>query len=537
MLFLRILSLHISSSYPSPTSPHIPPSHLPNPDLLLLLPTRGLWRRLPPLAMETDVDRPSSNYRRRKSAAVESNNGTLSPSAVTESPDLGVGEGEGGVDRISNLPDDILGEIISLIPTKDGACTQTLASRWRYLWCSAAPLNLDCRELPASMDACANVVSQILSSHLGPGRRFCIHSHYLFSGWTAALDVWLRSPALNNLEELDFYCRSQTLDDLKRRVLDLSYVMNYDPKMLVKNRDPRKRLVPPPASTFRFAATLRVATIGNCYLLFTLIQSLHFPHLRKLALEHVCLSERCLYGMIAACPALECLLIELCHGFRSFWVNSIGLKSIAMTVGLYKGGRFQFKELIIENAPCLRLLHVGLHFDLHVSIVSAPKLETLGCYFYQNFPSYRLAFGSTIIQGIPVDSLAMVVHTVKILALSVHILSLDTVIKFMRCFPCLEKLYIETCEKPPDNVWRREHQELSRCFDIPMKTIVLQFYPRHQAGSWLPNILCFECKSVRVDDSYCWRQLFQWGVLGTAAHESSARKQGFKRCSVSFYNQ
>ena len=46
-------------------------------------------------------------------------------------------------------------------------------------------------------------------------------------------------------------------------------------------------------------------------------------------------------------------------------------------------------------------------------------------------------------KGLRVDNLTTAVHTVKILAVDLRALSLDAVIDLMRCFPSLEKLYIE----------------------------------------------------------------------------------------------
>ena len=79
-----------------------------------------------------------ASSRKMKSAALES--------AEELRPNLGVGARGEGMDCISNLPNEVLGEIISLLPTNEGARNQILARCWRPLWCSA-PLNLDFRHV------------------------------------------------------------------------------------------------------------------------------------------------------------------------------------------------------------------------------------------------------------------------------------------------------------------------------------------------------------------------------------------------------
>ncbi|XP_045084336.1 FBD-associated F-box protein At5g60610 isoform X1 [Aegilops tauschii subsp. strangulata] len=415
----------------------------------------------------------------------------------------GVEEDGGCADYISALPDAVLGDIISLLPTKEGARTRILASRWRDLWLSA-PLNLDCRELTAGRNEVrSDVVSRILSSHRGPGRRLyintCIH-------WIPAdtVEACLRSAALDNIEELDF--------------------INH---LLEK---PQRALI------LRFSPTLRVANIGGCNLSDVNFHELHlhFPLLKLLGLVNVMISESSLHSLIAGCPALECLLIDMCSGFRRIQINSPTIRCMAVREYGIPIESLLLEQIVIEKAPCLVRLLFERGSILQVTVLAAPKLETLGfisdkC---RSGELSRLMIGSTVIQvcpvvsqlhfyvqknclspdlctglilwlsylikGLRVDNLITVVQTVKILALDMHNLSLDTVIELMRCFPCLEKLYIQSFQSRPGNLWRRKHRNLLRCFDMSLKTLVLQLYRGKKSQI---NFLTFFVLNAKVLES------------------------------------
>uniref|UniRef100_A0ACD5WVT9 Uncharacterized protein n=1 Tax=Avena sativa TaxID=4498 RepID=A0ACD5WVT9_AVESA len=356
-----------------------------------------------------------------------------------QQPPPGAEGAEEGVDRISGLPDAFLGDILSLLPTREGARTQTLATRWRHLWRSA-PLNLDYRDLPAEGDVLIALISQILSSHAGSGRRLRISAHHLCHE-PATVDAWLRSAALSNLQELEFCCAANHV-----RVLPAAV-----------------------ASTFRLSSSLRVVTISQCRLTDGISETLHFPQLKQLTLEQVRISEGSLHRVIAGCPVLEYMLLDTSSGFNCVRICSPTLRTIGVRVGFSRQGGSPFWKIVIEDAPCLeRLLQLDLIQHIDISIISAPNLEIMGCLSYDDYHFSDF-------QG-PCAVFPTVVHTIKTLSIFVYDNSVDMVLSFLSCFPCLEKLYMEQKYSPRNEPWRRKHKSHIRSLDIRLKTIVLKYY-------------------------------------------------------------
>jgi hypothetical protein len=270
------------------------------------------------------------------------------------------------VDRISLLPDGVLEDIVSLLPTRDAARTQLLSSRWRHIWRSA-PLNLDVDGDPTIP---VSDISRILSTHQhGPGRRFSINYSCLgyYDDEEETLDGWLRSPALDGLRELEIL---------------------FDDSHLRWGSPPRPL---PAASVLRFSSTLVVASFNACAFpdATTTGGLLHYwPLLKQLTLSYVTVSESSLHALLAGCPALESLLLQENNGCPRVRIVSPSLRSIGVGTGFgaafFTWGDDELEELrlvqqlVIEDAPCLEKLVVFEGLEMDISVVSAPRLKVLG---------------------------------------------------------------------------------------------------------------------------------------------------------------
>ncbi|CAM0953775.1 unnamed protein product [Alopecurus aequalis] len=355
-----------------------------------------------------------------------------------------------GVDLISCLPDAILGTIVSLLPTKDGARTQALSRRWLPLWCShMAPLNLVADHDLSRVSLRSMVVSKILSDHPGPARRFSLDL-VSRADFLAKVAAWFRSTSLDGLQEL--------------KVTDVPMPPVATP--------PRPYPLPPHALT-RFAPTLRVLNLYGCQFP-DLAAPPSFPLLDRLIMYDVRISRNSLQSMISGSVVLKSVSLHY-MGFDRLCINSLTLRSISFYPPVRTKGVTIFRELVIEEAPCLeRLLPIFPGAGpTTIRVNRAPKLEVLG--FLSEGVS-TLHLGTMLFQNMIAVSLTTKIRTIKILAIDIGA-NLDAVVDFLKCFPCLEKLYIISDQgKDLNNVRKYDPLDPIECFELHLKKVVLKNY-------------------------------------------------------------
>lgn len=122
---------------------------------------------------------------------------------------------------LDDLPDDVLLEILSLLPLRDAATTSILSSRWRYLWrFTRMSLNFSDDMTTQHFEHCSdaidylidgtgryiNWVNSVVNQHLGPVDSFRL-CYYLHRRHRTCINKWIkfamRSPSLQRFE-LDF---------------------------------------------------------------------------------------------------------------------------------------------------------------------------------------------------------------------------------------------------------------------------------------------------------------------------------------------
>ncbi|CAL5079770.1 unnamed protein product [Urochloa decumbens] len=345
---------------------------------------------------------------------------------------------KGGADLISRLPDDVPGKIISAhLPAKDGGRTQILSRRWRPLW-RLAPLNFEAKISGNHPVLVARTFSQLLT-HKGPVRRFFLDSRSNYD-CLSIIDSILGSPRFENLQEFE---------------------------LLFDNNGHRDS--PIPRSVFCLSPTLQVLRIcSTCEVLQFPVETAcvpNFPHLKQLTLSNINISESTLHGLLARCPVLENLVLSSNRGYHCVRISSLTLRSLGISDAWFcKEGKLD--EIIIEDAPLLErfIPCKRSNDDLVIRVIQAPKLKILG---YLSHKISRLDLGTLVFQKLVPGNLSNVMRTVKILALDIAP-DLSVVIDFLKCFPCVTKLYIAACQ---GNFMNERRSVSLECLDLHLKVV------------------------------------------------------------------
>ncbi|CAO2038435.1 unnamed protein product [Urochloa humidicola] len=338
-----------------------------------------------------------------------------------------------GVDRISRLSSEVLRDIVSRLPAKDAARTTALSKRWRRVWHSTPLVLVDAHLLPirdtvdeasrflalySGSSEVAAAVSSALAAHPGPFG--CVY----LAGTTMdthrdEVEQWLQLLAAKGVGELVFVNRTRKM---------------------------QADLLQLPATIFRCTNLTRLY-IG-CWKFpetAALQRAAAFPYLRELGLSYIIMEERDLSFLLHRCPVLEKLLIAANLWPVCIRVHCPSLRCVEVCTGIVP-------EITVVHSSLLeRLLLWGVwgfgeltNLSTSIKIGHAPKLRILG---FLSPGMHKLQIGNTIIQAGTKASPNTTVPSVQMLGIQLKLgarIEARMVPSFLRCFPILETLYVQS---------------------------------------------------------------------------------------------
>nr|XP_028959474.1 F-box/FBD/LRR-repeat protein At1g13570-like [Malus domestica] len=184
------------------------------------------------------------------------------------------------LDRISNLPSDVIGQILSGLPIKEAVKTNVLSSKWRFNSAMIPHLVFDCFST-SDRTFIESIVDQVLVLHVGSIHTFRLSHPDIVA--TSAIDHWIRHLSRNAIKELVL----EILEGDTYKIPSCLFSYQYLVHLELNNC-----LLKPP-STFK-----------------------GFGRLKVLCLDLVTVVQDVLDNLIVCCPLLERLTLTKCDGFN-----------------------------------------------------------------------------------------------------------------------------------------------------------------------------------------------------------------------------
>jgi hypothetical protein len=258
------------------------------------------------------------------------------------------------IDRISDLPDNVIDGILEHLGIKDQVRTSILSKKWRYKWISVPQLEFESdffgsfHHLDDPFHVVAKVITNVLMIHQGPIHKFTLSIPYVeitmehlntcfqFLSGRDVKYLQLRNytGAFYQIPYTVFFCKELTYITFRRFILS----------------------IPPNFSGFK--------------------------RLLNLHLEGVTFESSALERLIPGCPLLEELSIEYCTGFEYFDftapslkvlyldinkdTKSICLKKAKNLIDLTLMTRGSWESGLIKSLPKIQNLSIDLWFNSKV---------------------------------------------------------------------------------------------------------------------------------------------------------------------------
>lgn len=256
------------------------------------------------------------------------------------------------LDVLSNLPENVIDDILMNLPLQDAIRTSILSKRWRYKWCGLPELTIDQalwkseRNLTDPTSNFTKIIYHILTLHVGPITKFT-----------------LSIPHLRPCPSIGYLVYFLSKNDIQHLVLELPYLDTYTLPSLfftclyLRHLSLQKCLICPPPGFKGFdrliTLELRLVTIAS-----------DFPG-----------------SLISLSPLLEHLVLAHVYTTHPIEIDAPKLKSLVVTGNIH--------NICLRNVPLLAKVSVlffehyepsgvkeGKH-DLAKFFESIPALEHL----------------------------------------------------------------------------------------------------------------------------------------------------------------
>ncbi|CAN6685486.1 unnamed protein product [Malus baccata var. baccata] len=223
------------------------------------------------------------------------------------------------LDRISNLPSDVIGQILSGLPIKEAVKTSVLSSKWRFNSAMIPHLVFDCFST-SDRTFIESIVDQVLVLHVGSILTFRLSHPDIVA--TSAIDRWIRHLSRNAIKELVLEILEGDTYKSPSCLFSYQYLVHLElNNCLLK-----------PPSTFK-----------------------GFGRLKVLCLDLVTVVQDVLDNLIVCCPLLERLTLTKCVGLNIFKIDAPSLKFFE-----YDGS---FEHVSIMNTLNLAEVWINLVVD------------------------------------------------------------------------------------------------------------------------------------------------------------------------------